>query len=67
MANVLNVKEIQTRTSRLPTEIIFLPFQGIVRQGEVAQPVFGLRRNRPPDGQVWPRQEFPQRDKLGII
>lgn len=67
MANLWNVTQVLTFTSRQPQVATILPGQGIVKQGTVAEPVLGLKRRRPLSGQIWPRPETPQRDKLGVI
>ena len=66
MPNLVNLHEVLTFIVK---DRVFLPepYQAYMRGGNIAQPVFGLKRNRPQGGQIWPRQEFPQRDKLGVL
>ncbi len=57
MANVLNLPEILT-FEVVKRIFVYAPGQVYLRGGPTAQPIFGLRRARPQNGQIWPRSEF---------
>lgn len=66
MANLVNYHAILTFEPRLNV-LRVVPEQGIVRAFPIPMPVLGLRKHRTQSGQVWPRPETPQRDKLGVV
>lgn len=61
MSNLLNVPEVLTYQP-VPQTFILAPGQVYLRGGPTAQPFLGAVRDRPVDGQVWPRGEY-QSDK----